>query len=65
MWYIGRAARRRSSARRRRSSSVVRSTTEATASATLGTLLKYREDQQRVQAHGIQALLEAASGRGR
>jgi MoxR-like ATPase len=39
--------------------------TEATASATLGTLLKYREDQQRVHAHGIQALLEAASGRGR
>jgi MoxR-like ATPase len=38
--------------------------TEATASATLGTLLKYREDQQRVHAHGINALLGAAGGRG-
>jgi MoxR-like ATPase len=37
--------------------------TEMTATATLGTLLKYREDQQRVRAHGLAALLEAADGR--
>jgi MoxR-like ATPase len=37
--------------------------TEAATSATLGTLLKYREDQQRVKAHGIGALLEAIGGR--
>src|SRR5690606_20580204 len=34
--------------------------TEATASATLGTLLKYREDQQRVLAHGLGSLVEAS-----
>jgi MoxR-like ATPase len=37
--------------------------TEAAATATLGTLLKYREDQQRVKAHGIGLLLEAVGGR--
>ena len=37
--------------------------TEAAASATLGTLLKYREDQQRVEAHGIGMILEALRGR--
>jgi MoxR-like ATPase len=37
--------------------------TEAATSATLGTLLKYREDQQRVKAHGIGVLLEAIGGR--
>ena len=37
--------------------------TEAAASATLGTLLKYREDQQRVQAHGVGMILEALRGR--
>lgn len=35
---------------------------EATASATLGTLLKYREDQQRVVAHGLGSLVEASGG---
>jgi MoxR-like ATPase len=38
--------------------------TEAAASATLGTLLKYREDQQRVHAHGLAALVQAATERG-
>ena len=37
--------------------------TEAAATATLGTLLKYREDQQRVAAHGIGMILEAMRGR--
>jgi MoxR-like ATPase len=37
--------------------------TEAAASATIGTLLKYREDQQRVEAHGIGMILEALRGR--
>jgi MoxR-like ATPase len=37
--------------------------TEAAASATIGTLLKYREDQQRVAAHGIGMILEALRGR--
>jgi MoxR-like ATPase len=36
--------------------------TEAAASATLGTLLKYREDQQRVRGHGLGLLLEAVGG---
>ena len=36
---------------------------EATASATIGTLLKYREDQQRVLAHGLGALVEASGDR--
>jgi MoxR-like ATPase len=36
--------------------------TEAAASATLGTLLKYREDQQRVRSHGLGLLLEAVGG---
>jgi hypothetical protein len=36
--------------------------TEAATSATLGTLLKYREDQQRVQSHGLGLLLEAVGG---
>jgi MoxR-like ATPase len=36
--------------------------TEAAASATLGTLLKYREDQQRVRVHGLGLLLEAVGG---
>jgi MoxR-like ATPase len=37
--------------------------TEAAASATLGTLLKYREDQQRVRSHGLGLILEAVGGR--
>ncbi len=37
--------------------------TEAAASSTLGTLLKYREDLQRVEAHGIGMILEALRGR--
>ncbi|HEX7094968.1 MAG TPA: MoxR family ATPase [Acidimicrobiales bacterium] len=36
--------------------------TEATAFATLGTLLKYREDQQRVLAYGLGSLVEASGG---
>jgi MoxR-like ATPase len=36
--------------------------TEAATSATLGTLLKYREDQQRMQSHGLGLLLEAVGG---
>ena len=38
--------------------------TEAAASATLGTLLKYREDQQRVHNHGLALILQAAGDRG-
>ena len=37
--------------------------TEAAATSTLGTLLKYREDQQRVASHGIGMILEALRGR--
>jgi MoxR-like ATPase len=37
---------------------------EGTVEATLGTVLKYREDQQRLRAHGIEALLRAAVARG-
>ena len=37
--------------------------TEAATTATLGTLLKYREDQQRVEAHGVGMILEALRGR--
>ncbi len=36
--------------------------TEAAATATLGTLLKYREDRQRVENHGIGMILEALRG---
>ena len=36
--------------------------TEAATTATLGTLLKYREDQQRVEAHGVALILEALRG---
>ena len=32
--------------------------------ATLGTIVKYREDQQRVRAHGIADLVQAAAARG-
>ncbi len=37
--------------------------TEAAVTSTLGTLLKYREDQQRVASHGIGMILEALRGR--
>ena len=38
---------------------------EASVSATLGTVIKYREDQQRVREHGIDVLVhEAVAGRG-
>jgi MoxR-like ATPase len=37
---------------------------EATVSATLGTVLKYREDQERVRSKGIGALVQAAVLRG-
>jgi MoxR-like ATPase len=37
--------------------------TEAATTATIGTLLKYREDQQRVDAHGVGMILEALRGR--
>ena len=32
--------------------------------ATLGSVLKYREDQERARAHGLEALVTAAAGRG-
>ena len=32
--------------------------------ATLGTILKYREDQERVRAHGLAELVHAAVQRG-
>jgi MoxR-like ATPase len=35
-----------------------------TVDVTLGTVLKYREDQERARAHGIRALAAAAEGRG-
>jgi MoxR-like ATPase len=38
--------------------------TDATVQATLGTVLKYREDQERVQQHGISDMIRAAYGRG-
>jgi MoxR-like ATPase len=37
---------------------------EATVSATLGTVLKYREDQERVRSKGVAALVQAAVLRG-
>jgi MoxR-like ATPase len=37
--------------------------TDVEATATLGTLLKYREDQQRVHNHGLASILQAAGGR--
>jgi MoxR-like ATPase len=36
----------------------------ATVDVTLGTVLKYREDQERARAHGIRALAAAVEGRG-
>ncbi len=38
---------------------------EASVSATLGTVLKYREDHERVRANGVEALVQAAAARGR
>jgi MoxR-like ATPase len=37
---------------------------EASVTATLGTVLKYREDQQRVAHHGIHEMVQAAIDRG-
>jgi MoxR-like ATPase len=37
---------------------------ERTVTATLGTVLKYREDQERVRSSGVAALVEAAVQRG-
>jgi MoxR-like ATPase len=37
---------------------------EATAATTLGTVLKYREDQERARAHGLDALVAAGSHGG-
>jgi MoxR-like ATPase len=37
---------------------------EAAVDATLGTVLKYREDQERVRAHGLAELVRAAAARG-
>jgi MoxR-like ATPase len=37
--------------------------TEATVSVTLGTILKYREDQQRTRAHGLDVLVRGAMER--
>jgi hypothetical protein len=36
---------------------------EAAVSLTLGTILKYREDQERTRAHGVDALVRGAVGR--
>ena len=38
--------------------------TSASVDATLGTILKYREDQERVRAHGLADLVRAAVARG-
>ena len=35
----------------------------AAAAVTLGTILKYREDQERVRAHGVPELVDAAVAR--
>jgi MoxR-like ATPase len=40
----------------------VDSLTEVATSATIGTLLKYREDQQRVRSHGLEMIVRAAGG---
>jgi MoxR-like ATPase len=37
---------------------------EATVAATLGSVVKYREDQQRLHSHGIDALVREALRRG-
>ncbi|MFN8028375.1 MAG: MoxR family ATPase [Acidimicrobiia bacterium] len=37
---------------------------ERTVGATLGTILKYREDQERTRAHGLDALVRGATERG-
>jgi MoxR-like ATPase len=37
--------------------------TEATVSVTLGTILKYREDQERTRAHGLDVLVRGAQDR--
>jgi MoxR-like ATPase len=36
---------------------------ERSVDVTLGTILKYREDQERVRTHGVSALIEAAVAR--
>jgi hypothetical protein len=36
---------------------------ERAVDATLGTILKYREDQERVRAHGVGELVRAATAR--
>ncbi len=38
--------------------------TEAAASATLGTVVKYREDQERLRRDGLDELVAEAVGRG-
>jgi hypothetical protein len=38
--------------------------TEATVRATLGTVLKYREDSERVNSHGVADLVRQAFERG-
>jgi hypothetical protein len=37
---------------------------DAVVDATLGTILKYREDQERARAHGLAELVRAAVARG-
>jgi hypothetical protein len=37
---------------------------EASVDVTLGTVLKYREDQERVRAHGLADVVQAALRRG-
>jgi MoxR-like ATPase len=37
---------------------------ERSVEATLGTILKYREDQERTRAHGLEELVQAAKARG-
>ena len=41
---------------------VIVSDSEETVDATLGTLLKYREDQEKVRGEGLQYLLTIAAG---
>ena len=59
-----RASRRRSTGRSRSRRSARARLDERSVDATLGTILKYHEDQERVRAHGLAELVRAAVARG-
>ena len=58
------ASPRRSTGRRRSAGSASPSSTSAAVATTLGTVLKYREDHQRVEQHGLADIVKQAFERG-